>query len=184
MKSLKGQLVIAAPTLETPFFERTVILMIEHTEEGAHGIVLNRPSETTVGEIADQVLDEPFEWDKRVLVGGPVPGPLMIVHDDPDLADRTIIPGVYCCVDPEKVRAAIRSRIEPSLVVVNYAGWGSGQLESEFDYETWMTLPAEIEHVFRDGDDDIWDEVVRAANAKKLSEYLGIKRMPEDPHVN
>jgi putative transcriptional regulator len=184
MKSLKGHLLIAAPSLDTPFFTHTVILMIEHGEDGALGIVLNRQTEATVTDISEQLFDEWFEWDKPISLGGPVPGPIMIIHTDEDQADQTVIEGVYNTVEADKVKQLILEKPEPMLVVANYSGWGPGQLESEFDVDSWLTLPAKIEHVFWDDERDLWDVVVKEANTKKLSEFLGIREIPPDPRMN
>ncbi len=184
MNSLKGQLLIASPDLITPFFTRTVILMLDHDEGGALGVVLNRSTEVTVTGIAEQVLEEPFEWDKPIGLGGPVPGPLMVIHTEADLADREVIEGVYSSVEAGLVTQLVRRRVEPSLVVANYSGWGPAQLEGEFDLDSWLTLPATSEHIFWEGPTDLWDVVVKAVQARKLSEFLGIKGAPTDPTLN
>jgi putative transcriptional regulator len=184
MNTLKGHLLIASPSLLSPFFARTVILMLEHNAEGALGVILNRPTEATVSDIAEKVLDEPIEWDKPIALGGPVPGPLMVVHTLEDLSDQEGIPGVYSTIEADKVRQLIRRKVEPSLVIANYSGWGPGQLEGEFGVDSWLTLPASFEHVFWGGDTDLWDVVVKEVSAKKLSEFLGIKGAPLDPRMN
>lgn len=184
MRSLKGQLLIATPGLMAPFFARSVILMLEHNEEGAAGVVLNRPTEATVADIAEEVFSEPLDWDKTLLLGGPVPGPLMVIHRDEDLSDREVIPGVYNAVEISKVREVLFGRVEPSLVLANYAGWGPGQLEGEFDLDSWLTLPATLETIFWDGPGDLWDATVKRINAQKLSDFLGLGGVPADPRLN
>jgi len=184
MRSLKGQLLIAAPGLMAPFFSRSVILMLEHNEEGAAGVVLNRPTEATVADIAEEVFSEPLDWDKPLLLGGPVPGPLMVIHRDEGLSDREIIAGVFNAVEVSKVREALFGRVEPSLVLANYAGWGPGQLEGEFNLDSWLTLPATLETIFWDGAGDLWDATVKRVNARKLSDFLGLSGAPTDPSMN
>jgi putative transcriptional regulator len=184
MNSLKGHLLIAAPTMLSDFFARTVILMLDHDEDGALGVVLNRPTEATVADVAEHVLGGPFDWDKPIRLGGPVAGPLMAIHDVEALADREVIPGVYSSVEADKVRELIRRRHEPCLIVANYAGWGPGQLEGEFDVDSWVTLPAAVDHVFGAEAAGLWAAVVRAANARKLSEFLGLRGVPSDPSLN
>lgn len=184
MNSLKGQFLIASPDLLTPFFTRTVILMLEHGEDGAMGVVVNRPTEATVADIAEQVFEEPFAWDKPIGLGGPVPGPLLALHSVEDLADREVVPGVYSTVEATKVQQLILGQVAPSLILANYAGWGPGQLEGEFGEDSWLTLPATPEYVFWEGPKDLWEVVVKAVNARKLSEFLGIRDLPRDPSVN
>lgn len=184
MRSLKGHLLIASPSLLASFFTRTVILMLDHSEEGAAGVVLNRPTEATVSDIAETVFSEPFEWDKVLNLGGPVSGPLIVLHEIEELADQEILPGVYNAVETTKVRRVMMDRVEPSLIVANYAGWGPGQLESEFGVDSWLTLPATREYVFWSGTKELWDVVVKAVNARKLSDFLGLKELPADPTLN
>ena len=184
MTSLKGHLLIASPGLVASFFTRTVILMLDHTEEGAAGVVLNRATEATVSDIAETVFSEPFDWDKTLNLGGPVSGPLMVLHEVEDLSDREVLPGLYNSVEAEQVRRVVMGRTEPSMILANYAGWGPGQLEGEFDVDSWLTLPATRDYVFWAEDEDLWDVVVKAVNARKLSEFLGLKGVPSDPSLN
>ena len=184
MRSLKGHLLIAAPGLLASFFTRTVILMLDHSEEGAAGVVLNRPTEATVSDIAETVFSEPFDWDKGLNLGGPVSGPLMILHQSEGLSDREILPGLYNSVELSHVRELVMGRTEPSMILANYAGWGPGQLEGEFDVDSWLTLPATRDYVFWSGSGDLWDVVVKAVNARKLSDFLGIRDVPADPSLN
>jgi putative transcriptional regulator len=184
MKSLKGQLLIATPHLLAPFFTRSVILMLEHNEEGAMGVILNHPTDATISDIAETVFQESFEWDKPLYLGGPVPGPLMVIHALADLADQEVLAGVFSTIEASKVQEVIRQRAEPSLVIANYSGWGPGQLEGEFDLDSWLTLPATVEYTFWTGSKDLWDVVVQEVNAKKLSEFLGLREVPPDPSLN
>lgn len=184
MNSLKGHLLIASPSLVTPFFSQTVILMLEHGPDGALGLVLNRPTEATVADIAEQVLGGPLDWDKPIVLGGPVSGPLMMLHTIEDLADGEVLPGVFSTVEADKVRQLLVARAEPSVVVVNYSGWGPGQLEGEFDVESWLTLAATPEYVFDEAAAGLWPVVVKAANARTLAEFLGLRDLPADPSVN
>lgn len=184
MNSLKGHLLIATRELLDPNFVRTVTLMLEHSEEGALGVVLNRPTEATVTELSEQIFDDPVEWDKALHIGGPVQGPLMMVHTLEELSDREVLPGLYHSIDAAKVKDLILQKAEPSLLIANYAGWGPGQLESEFVVESWLTLPATIEHVFWNGSRDLWNVVVNALSARRLSDFLGVREMPTDPTMN
>jgi putative transcriptional regulator len=184
MKSLKGQLLIASPSLVGSFFTKTVILMVEHSAEGAAGVVLNRPTEATVADIAETVFAEAIDWAKPLNLGGPVPGPLVVLHREEDLGDLEILPGLHEAIEISKVRAVVDRRLEPSLFLANYAGWGPGQLEGEFASDSWLTLPAQLEHIFLEDNTDLWDLVVQAVHARKLSDFLGLRVLPEDPRWN
>jgi putative transcriptional regulator len=184
MNTLKSQLLIATPQLLAPIFARSVILMLEHNEEGAMGVIVNQPINTTITDLAGKIFDEAFEWDKPLYLGGPVPGPLMVLHTIEDLADQEIIPGVCHTLEAARVQEIIVRRPEPSLIIANYSGWGPGQLEGEFGWDSWLTLPAKPEHVFWPGDKELWKVVVNEVNARKLSEFLKLREMPADPSLN
>jgi putative transcriptional regulator len=184
MKSLKGHLLVATPRLVDPNYHRTVLLMFQHTETNAAGVVLNRPTGATVSDISEQVLPEPCDWEKPINLGGPVEGPLLILHQIEELSDHVMIPGVYGTFDSSKIREILQLRAEPSLIVANYAGWGPGQLEAEIEEESWLDLPATSEYVFWDDARDLWETVVKQINAEQLSRVLGISELPGDPTLN
>lgn len=182
--SLKGHLLIASPSLEAPFFTRSVILMCDHGPHGAMGLILNRPTEASVRDVAEQVLNEPLDWDKPIHLGGPVDGPLVIVHDAPENADHIVLDGVYTTFDADKVRRLLSEQAEPCLVIANYAGWGAGQLENEMREGSWLTLPADASLVFRDEPDDLWSHVVRRVRSADLARLIGTDALPDDPSMN
>ena len=184
MKSLKGHVLVASPKLVDPNFHRTVILLIEHNEEAAAGVVLNRPTEAMIAEVSEQVLELAVDWEKPIYLGGPVPGPLIALHDLEGLADRQIIEGLYSAIDPDKIRELIQRRAEPSLFIANYAGWGAGQLEMELIQESWLYTPAALEPNLLEGDPALWETLLKRINAAQLAEILGIEEMPDDPGLN
>ncbi len=181
MKSLKGHLLLASPELLDPNFFRSVVLMFEHTAKGAAGVVINRPIEASVADIAEQVFEQPLDWEKPIYLGGPVPGPLMIIHANQPMADQEILPGIYSTIEAEKVREILRQKTEPSLIVANYAGWGPGQLEREMSEESWQSTPAIEAHLFGTDPETLWD-VVPAP--RSLLDLLDVPDVPNDPSLN
>jgi putative transcriptional regulator len=184
MQSLKGQLLIATPQLSSPMFSRSVVLILDHSDEGAMGVIVNQPISTTISDLAGKVFDEDFEWNKPLHLGGPVPGSLLVIHTMQVLGGQEISPGVFVTLDASSVQELIRERVEPSLVIANYAGWGPGQLEGEFNWDSWITLPATSEHVFWTGEKELWNVLVSQVNARKLSDFLGLKTHSVDPTWN
>ena len=172
-ESLRGKLLIAAPSL-FDYFRRTVILMVEHTDEGAFGVVLNRASESTVGE-AVPALAELAGADEPVQIGGPVATDSVVVlgeFDDPEVSPKVVV-GDLGVVDPEEEADVRRVRI-----YAGHAGWGPGQLEGELENEAWLIEPATSGDPFRE--DDIWS----AALQRRGGEYALIATMPDDPSLN
>ncbi|GAC1449872.1 MAG: YqgE/AlgH family protein [Isosphaeraceae bacterium] len=184
MTSLKGHLLVATPQLIAPIFNRSVILMLDHSDSGAAGVILNRPTEATVTTIAEQVFEETSDWDKAISIGGPVPGPLLILHTLQELSDQEILPGVYSTVDAARVRSLIHRKPEPSLTLAHYSGWSAGQLEAEIETGSWASLPARSSLVFWEGAVDLWKVVMKELHGRRLTEMLGIRDFPEDPRMN
>src|SRR5207302_1388936 len=111
-------------------------------------------------DTAGKIFEDGFEWDKPLHLGGPVPGPLMVLHAIEEMADQVLLPGIGYTLEASRVQEIIRERPEPSLVIANYSGWGPGQLEGEFGWDSWLTLPAKPEHVFWSGEKELWKVVV------------------------
>jgi putative transcriptional regulator len=172
-ESLNGKLLIASPSM-ADYFHRTVILMVEHSPDGAFGLVLNRPSGTTVGEASPE-LAELIGDDHLLHVGGPVqPSAVTAIGEHPDPATATkLIVGSVGMVDLDDPPELSRLR-----VFAGYAGWGPGQLDGELEQETWIVDEANPDDPF-DGA-DLWAHVL----ARKGGEYALLARMPPDPSVN
>lgn len=181
MDSLRGQLLIAAPTLVDPNFHRTVVLIADHSEEGAMGIVLNRPTETTVGEAVPSLADVAGD-EALVYAGGPVQTSGVVVlaeFDDLDQAGVVVMEDigfVGAHVDVEGLDAVTRR----ARVYAGHAGWGPGQLESELEDEGWIVEPADREDLFADDSEALWSDVLR----RKGGRFALVARMPLDPSLN
>jgi putative transcriptional regulator len=184
MQSLEGHLLIATPELLAPLFAQSVILMINHDEGGAIGVILNKPTNTTMTDLSGKLFDDAFEWDQPLHVGGPVAGTLSVLHTLEGMADREVIPGVYLTLEAAKVQHVLSRKPQPSMIVANYSGWGPGQLEGEIDRDSWLTLPASPEHIFWMGRGDLWQAAIQSFNARKMSAVLGLRGMPADPSMN
>jgi putative transcriptional regulator len=183
MESLKGHFLVASPHLLDPNFARTVVLLIHHSEEGAFGVVLNRPADNTVKELWEQVAETPCESDRRVNVGGPVAGPLMAVHTDKRLAEMEILPGLYFAAQREHLEKLLRRRDQPFRLFVGHSGWGGGQLENELKEGAWLTTAATVDAVFGE-DAELWKKVSQRIGLSLLTSTLRIKHVPEDPSRN
>ncbi|OHB83709.1 MAG: hypothetical protein A2V98_08060 [Planctomycetes bacterium RBG_16_64_12] len=183
MRNLKGHLLVASPHLADPNFAKAVVLLIHHSEDGAFGVVLNRPADNTIKELWDQVGETPCESDRRVNVGGPVAGPLMAIHTDKRLGEMEILPGLYFAAQRDHLEELLRKADRPFRVFVGHSGWGGGQLESELKEGAWLTTPATVDHVFAD-DTDLWRKVAQHIGESMLISALKIKHVPKDPAVN
>jgi len=181
MRSLRGQLLVAGPSLLDPNFRRTVVLLGEHGEDGAMGLVLNRVSEVTVADAVAPIADLVGDGE-LVHVGGPVqPQAVVVLADfvEPHRAGALVLDTIGFLpgdVDDEADLGELRS----VRVYAGYSGWGPGQLEDELEEQSWVVLPARASDVFTTAPDALWSEVLRRHGGA-----LGVLALlPEDPHVN
>lgn len=170
--SLANQFLIAMPAMADPFFARSLVLVCEHDERGALGIIVNRPLDMTLGSLFEKVelpLDRPGFVERPVFFGGPVQTdrgfvlhrPLgefqstLRVRDDLGLtSSRDILQRIAADGTPSEV-----------LVILGYAGWSAGQLENEIAQNAWLTAPA---------DDNILFEVPPEGRVPAAMQSLGI----------
>jgi putative transcriptional regulator len=182
MRSLQGHFLVASPHLPDSNFYRTVVLMVQHDENGALGLVLNRPTNSTVGELWERVSSEPVSCERPVNHGGPVEGPLMALHTTADCADDEVLPGVYFASRDEYLERIVRGD-QLFRLFVGYAGWSPGQLESELDAGGWLTVPATPDDVF-DDDEDLWRKISSRIGMEILEQAVRPRHVPADPSMN
>jgi putative transcriptional regulator len=178
---LSGQLLLASPTLQDPNFTRTVVLVGMHSDEGAVGVVLNRPSTVSIGE-AVPLLDADADAAEPVFVGGPVQ-PTSIVYLaeflDPATAGLLVL-GRIGFPGPDIGLRELSEATERRRLFAGFAGWGPGQLDAEIDDGDWIEDMALPEDVFTDEPEELWSNVL----TRKGGSYALIARMPIDPSVN
>jgi putative transcriptional regulator len=181
MDSLQGKLLIAAPALGDPNFTRTVVLIASHTEEGALGLVLNRPLETPLVEIAP-VLEQLTEPGAVLHSGGPVaPESAVLLADfaDTSLAALLIfgdigLPSASC--ELEDLETGAR-RVR---VFAGHSGWGPGQLDDELEQDAWFIGQLAPDELWHPDSTLLWS----TALSRKGGAYALLARMPDDPSVN
>ena len=179
-ESLRGKLLIASPALVDPNFARTVVLMTEHSPEGAMGIILNRPADAPARDLLP-VLEE-IAGEDPLFIGGPVqPQAVVLLAEfaDPEAAAWLVVADVGLAsaeTDIEELRPAVRR----GRFYAGYSGWGAGQLEAEMEQESWIVEAPIPRELFPDDPDTLWNDVL----ARKGGQYALISRMPEDPTLN
>ena len=181
MESLRGKLLVASPSLLDPNFNRTVVLIAEHGDDGAMGVVLNRASEVEVSEAAPALADL-VESAERVHAGGPVQPTAVIVvaeFDDPEQAATLVVDRVGF-VSADADFDTLGADVARVRVFAGMAGWAPGQLEAEIERDDWIVEPATAENVFADDPDDLWSSVL----VRKGGQYALVARMPADPSLN
>jgi len=181
-ETLRGRLLVATPPLVDPNFDRSIVLMLEHGDEGALGIILNRPTDAALASVLP-------EWHTHasapgvVFSGGPVAPEAVIAlaRGGRDTSEGWVsvldeVGSVDVGCDPDD----LDFRIAALRVFVGYAGWGPGQLESELAEQAWFVVPAAASDPFSDRPEELWRVVLR----RQRGRVAMFAHYPADPETN
>jgi putative transcriptional regulator len=185
--ALTGQLILATPKLTDPHFRRAVVLLLDHDEDGALGVVLNRPTDTSVHDVLPGWIDLVSHPDV-IFSGGPVSTDsalgvasvrdLSAVHETPlgwrRLYERTGL------VDLDTPPALLEEALAGLRIYAGYAGWGTGQLEAEIEEGAWYVVSSQPLDVFDADPEDMWRRVLR----RQPGNLAFVASYPDDPAMN
>jgi putative transcriptional regulator len=182
--SLRGKLLIASPGLQDPNFHRTVVLICEHGDDGALGLVLNRATPLPAEEAAPE-LAAVLGAGARLHSGGPVqPQSIVLLAEFADEDDRPgealIVAGGMGLVLQGTELEELEDAAERARAFLGYAGWGPEQLEAELDRDDWILVDAQPDDAFTDDPGGLWARAL----VRKGGEYAMLATMPPDPSVN
>ncbi|MBT0993573.1 YqgE/AlgH family protein [Cellulomonas sp. DKR-3] len=180
--TLSGRLLVATPLLLDPNFHRTVVLLLDHNDEGAFGVVLNRPLPVDV----DSVLPG---WEDVVSVpgglfqGGPVGldgaiGVAVTPDEGVPVVDR--FTGEFGLVDLDADPSDLVGRFTGLRIFAGHAGWGGGQLEAEIEEGSWFVVPSVPDDAFTAAPDTLWSRVLR----RQGGDLAMLAHYPPDVHLN
>jgi putative transcriptional regulator len=169
---LTGHLLIAMPAMQDPNFVKTVTYICEHSDQGALGIVINRPLDMDLGTIFDQLSLESADPElarQPVLQGGPVHQERgFVLHEPADASDRefdatvAVTDAIRVTTSQDILTAMARGNgPKRAVVALGYAGWGAGQLESELVQNAWLSVPASPKIIFDTPFDQRWREAAK-----------------------
>lgn len=181
MKPSKGKLLIAEPFLGDPNFERSVVLLCEHNENGSFGFVLNQQTNLKLEDVIDDVYA-----DFPLFLGGPVEqNTLHFIHRLGDIIDGTIDigNGLYWTGDFDSVRSLLNiGKIKENDIrlFIGYSGWSEGQLESEMKRNSWIVSETDANFIFDTPTDQFWRSVLKRMGG----EYKVLSNYPTDPRLN
>ena len=182
--SLKGRLLVALPALRDPNFERTVVYVLEHNDEGALGVVLNRTHPMPVRELFPawaELCD-----DGHLLIGGPVAHDSAIClvrlreRGDPGDAVATVVADDVGSDDLAADPALLAPHVSAARIFIGYAGWGAQQLEDELGENAWIVCDALPSDVFANDPDDLWTTVLKRQPGRTSL----LAMFPPDPRMN
>ncbi len=149
-KSTQAKALLASPFLDDPNFRQTVVYMVMHNSEHAYGLIVNRPFEQTIASVLEIVTNQTVVCEGRLHCGGPVDGPLIALHDQPDLADFACDRNLFVTTDRENILPLL-SRPHARLKLFDGVScWSGGQLESEMADGSWLVTDIDA--------DDVWGE--------------------------
>lgn len=178
----KGGLLLSEPYLADPNFERTTILLTEHNEEGSVGFILNKPSETRVAE----VMDDLKAFDSRVFIGGPVQqDTLHFIHRVPAIEDAIeIIPGLFWGGNFDQLMGLIDTHQLSATDIkffLGYSGWSNGQLDEELKIDSWIVSDRVNEELVFETDPELmWKKAMKELGGR----FTVYSNYPADPRMN
>lgn len=181
MDDLRGKLLVSHPKLAERSFSRSVVLIAAHDEAGALGLILNRPTALSVGEVAPPVAELPC--DGVIYEGGPVePDGLVVLADFlPSIEDQLEIDGTLGLVRSDNgPPSEVAPHIDRCRVYAGHAGWAPGQLEAEIEEQAWLVTPRAPGDLFGGEADQLWLRVLERLGGS----FALLAHPPEDPRAN
>ena len=177
--SLAPIFLLSMPQLTDPNFNRAVVLLCKHSEEGAFGLVINRPLLTS-GTVTVN-LDPPVSTDRelQIWVGGPVEPyrSWILVGQEPDEAEdlrgMRVAENLYLSTSPDLLRRLLEPSPPPmARLIVGYSGWGPGQLEAELDESSWLISDVDRDLIFKTPPDRLWETAIRRLGADPAALHM------------
>jgi putative transcriptional regulator len=184
MDPAPGTLLVASPALSDPSFARTIVLLLDAGEDGALGVVLNRPTELGVAEVLSPWAGVVTGPDV-LFQGGPVEtdSALAIAHVSGEEADPVGWRRVFAStglVDLDAPVELLQGAVSALRIYAGYAGWSAGQLEDEIAEGAWFVVPAEEQDAFGTDPGGLWAAVLRRQGGRLAM----MATMPAEPNLN
>ena len=166
VKSLAPGFLIAMPQLLDSNFEKAVVLMIEHSDAGSMGLVINRTAPLTFRDLArsQEIKVATSRRDDALFHGGPVePYRGFVLHDCQEIEERNeVFPGLYLSVTSDALTPLLLDESANVRFCLGYAGWGPGQIELEMKQGSWLFTEANRQIVLRDDPKQIWEQTIKS----------------------
>jgi putative transcriptional regulator len=171
-KSLRGQLLLDGGKLTGSFFHRSVVLICQHDDEGAFGLILNRSTDNKVGDAVVADLPKKLK-DEPLFIGGPVqPTALSYLHSDLLLPNANVMDNLQLGHSLDGL-VDIGESYSPSQKIrmfAGYAGWTAGQLDKEMARKDWLVYPASLDLVFNASPEKLWQAILKLKGMNLLAQ--------------
>lgn len=182
MISLRGKCLLANPSLRDPNFAQSVVLMVRHDDDGAVGVILNKPHESgvTVADALGESVEAAESIRSLLHHGGPCQGPMMVVTSLHCPQSDEVMPGIYFTSAREDIESIMSKAHEPTRYIIGYAGWAAEQLEGELAEGSWEIVSASADEVFSEPA-GLWQRLMDRAT---LLKYMRPEDIPKNPELN
>jgi len=174
-KRIGGQFLIASPYLTDPNFFRSIVYIVRHDEEGAFGLVINRPSQQTLEDAFTDLLGRRPKRNDLIGLGGPVNGPLVAIHAHPGLGEPAgsevsdaSSSAVWVTADEDHLRTLVDRTDIHARFIAKYSGWGPTQLDQEIEAGGWIVAACDPAILFGN-DESSWETVVKRLGREIMS---------------
>jgi putative transcriptional regulator len=168
VSSLAPTLLLSMPQMLDPNFARTVVLLCEHGPEGAFGLVINRPSDTSAADAVQLVPPPARDSGAPLWMGGPVEPQRgwILLADAPEAAEAVeVADGVFLSTSLDVLRRIVEDGLPRTRILTGYAGWGPGQLDDELAASAWLTSEIAPALVFDTPANEMWETAIRSLGA-------------------
>lgn len=182
----QGCILVASPTWRNELYGRSVCLLVHHGNEGSVGVFLNRSFADSPVELWQHLSGKkpPASMPHRLHFGGPMSGPVIALHNQPELAEYTSVDGVYVAASLENLQQLVQSEDETEVrIIVGQATWQPGELESELRDGKWLPIPVSPQLVFA-SDDEMWGRAMRQIGNHFVASISGATGQPASVLLN
>ena len=182
--SLAGHFLVFIPMVDDPNFFRSVVLIFQHDDQGAAGVIINRRGDLPFRRVhKDFDIDSPTA-ELPLYFGGPVQGPVLAMHTSLSDGELVVCPGVVLSTQRENLLALVQKGVTKCRFFVNHAGWGPGQLEAEIAAGVWLVRMASADDLFEVNDELIWHRLNEEIGIEIMQGPRGFPNVPPDPYLN
>ena len=158
-ESLAGKCLLASPFMDDSNFFRSVVLLLQHSEEETFGLILNRPTDFRLDKVVTMVCECDCVHNAPLYCGGPVDGPLFAIHDSDNFGGHRFNDELFVTSDQEELKKLFSEPNVKFKLFDGFAGWGPGQLESELEAGGWLVSEISSSEIL--ADEDCWESMVK-----------------------
>ena len=176
-KSLAPRLLLSMPQLVDPNFKQAVVLLCEHGEEGAFGLVLNRQTDTPASSVVRVMPPVDVDNGLRLWIGGPVEperGWILMGEQEADAEAMRVCDGLYLSTSADLLRKLLENSPQRrTRLLTGYAGWGAGQLDAEISASAWLMADVQLDLIFETQATEMWETAIRRLGAEPSMLQMG-----------